>query len=385
MQQNEPVKLSSIIATKIVEAAKETIAYNINIMDDQGVIIASCSPARIGTFHEIASKIINGPDDLIETYDTNNLLGTHPGINTAIKYQNKKVGVLGITGSPDEVRPFMHVLKLAVETMLEFELEQQTYVLQYTQQQHLEAGFLYGSASENNLVKWASELNLDTSVYRIPIMVRAATQLSFSQKMQLADSLTASAHHSAQDFLAQWPRKEFTIFKAIPSDADSIQNYRLIIEEYLTPFIEQLNHLGVGVRICTGSFCNSLGLYHEAYKRAHWLMDSGLGEKRPVVFFYDHIRDWIDSFIPATELRDIYQFFLRDSDDDEFIKRMVSARKALSANNYNFVKASQQLFIHKNTLFSWINDVRKRFNIDPVQNPNDRAFWNYLCRYYEQR
>ena len=46
---------------------------------------------------------------------------------------------------------------------------------------------------------------------------------------------------------------------------------------------------------------------------------------------------------------------------------------------------SQSLFIHKNTLFSWMNDIRQRLRIDPVQNETDRAFWEYLCMYYEHR
>jgi carbohydrate diacid regulator len=117
IRQSAPVQLSSVIATKIVEVAQETIDYNINIMNAQGIIIASSTPARVDSFHEIAYKVITGPEDQIETYNTDNLLGTRTGINIAIKYQDQKVGVLGITGFPDEIRPFVHVLKLAVESI----------------------------------------------------------------------------------------------------------------------------------------------------------------------------------------------------------------------------------------------------------------------------
>lgn len=379
-----PVHLSRTLAQKIVDSTKGTMQYNINIMDQQGIIIASRSPGRIDTFHEIAYRIITGPDDMIETWDNGNLIGTHPGINIAIKHQNQKIGVLGITGNPDEIRPFVLILNLAVETMLEYELEQQSYVLKYSQQQHLEAGFIYGTTTEKNLVKWANELNLDTGIYRIPIMIRTERPLDFSQKTALTGILTSSPGHSAQDFYTQWPRKEFTIFKAAPDDA--MQNYRGAIEEFLEPFRAKLKAQNIRVYICTGSFCNQLGHYYDSYKRAHWLMDTIVdGNDATVAFFYDHIDQWMNSFIPATEFREIFQFFVSDSESEEFIQRMLSARKALTKNNYNFVKASQQLFIHKNTLFFWVNDVRKRFNIDPVQSLSDRSFWSYLCDYLESR
>ncbi|MGI6238798.1 MAG: CdaR family transcriptional regulator [Christensenellales bacterium] len=384
-RQGVPIELSTMIATKIVETAKETIDYNINIMNAQGIIIASSTPSRIDSFHEIAHTIIMGENDRIETYNTDNLLGTRMGINTALKYQNQKVGVLGITGKPDEIRPFVHVLKLAVESMLAYELEQQSYVLKYTQQQHLESGFIYGAASEANLNKWAGELNLDSAVFRIPLLIRVDRYLEFPQKMALSEVLTSDKLHSAQDFITQWPRKEFTVFKAFDAQAEHVRGYRDIIREYLDGFIRALGRMGIEVRVSAGSFCNALGKYHEAYEHAHWLLDLCAESSATIEFFYDHIRQWIDSFVPATELRDIYRYFVDENDESEFIDRMIAARQALSDHNYNFVKASRQLFIHKNTLFGWVNDVRKRYNIDPVQNRADRVFWQYLCSYCERR
>ena len=379
-----PIHLSRTLAQKIIDTTHNTIPYNINIMDPQGIIIASRSPARIDTFHEIAYRIITGPEEMIETKDTSNLIGTHSGINIAIRHQNQKIGVLGITGAPDEVRPFILILKLAIETMLKYELEQQSYVLKYSQQQHLEAGFIYGTSTDKNLVKWANELNLDTSIYRIPIMIRTERPLSFTEKNTMTALLTSAPNSTCQDFYTQWPRKEFTIFKA--ASDDPVQNYRTAIEEFLEPFRANLEARDIRVYICTGSFCNQLEHYYDSYKRAHWLMDTIVaGNLTGIEFFYDHVNEWMNSFIPTTEYRDIFNFFVQDSISDEFIHRMLSARKALTKNNFNFVNASQQLFIHKNTLFCWINEVRKRFNIDPVQNLNDRSFWSYLCDYLQNR
>ena len=59
-------------------------------------------------------------------------MGAKPGINLPIEYNNKIIGVVGITGEPNEVIPFGEVIKMTVEMMLqqefllkELQLEQQ--------------------------------------------------------------------------------------------------------------------------------------------------------------------------------------------------------------------------------------------------------------------
>ena len=46
------------------------------------------------------------------------LEGSKPGVNLPIYLNEKLVGVVGITGEPEEVRPFGQLLKMSVETML---------------------------------------------------------------------------------------------------------------------------------------------------------------------------------------------------------------------------------------------------------------------------
>ena len=48
---NHLMKLDQIIAQKIVKQLSGVIKYNINIMDENGIIIASVDTARIGLFH----------------------------------------------------------------------------------------------------------------------------------------------------------------------------------------------------------------------------------------------------------------------------------------------------------------------------------------------
>lgn len=57
---------------------------------------------------------------------------------------------------------------------------------------------------------------------------------------------------------------------------------------------------------------------------------------------------------------------------------------ALISNNFNLVKASKDLFVHKNTLVYRLEKYKKKFRIDPVNNGRDRDFVRYLNYYIRQ-
>ena len=379
-----PITINREMANRIVDSAKKTINYNINIMNENGIVIASSNPMRVGSFHEIAYQVINGPHDLQEINNADELIGTRSGTNTVLKYKDYKVGVLGITGNPDEIRPFVSVLKLAVETMIEFEMQQQDYIQRTSQKNLFDGGLMYGSATDVDLVRWATELKIDRAIYRIPLWINVDSNISVSYKSMLLEALMKNKHYSVQDIMTQWKDNGLVIFKSFANIKQAYASFRDNIFEFLEDFIGQLEAAGLHVRVFTGSFCKALGRYHEAYKRALWIYEHCHQTDNKIEHFYDHIGKWMKSLIPAKELHDIYRFFATEC-DEKYIEQMINTEEALSSSNYNFERASQKLYVHKNTLFLWMNNFRKLYNIDPVQNPYDRSFWSYLCYYLKSK
>lgn len=54
-----------------------------------------------------------------------------------------------------------------------------------------------------------------------------------------------------------------------------------------------------------------------------------------------------------------------------YIKIIVNT---LDKCNYNFNKVSEQLFVHKNTVFFRLDKIKEFLEIDPVKNACDRHF-----------
>ena len=46
------------LAEKIIDKLADCTDYNVNIMNDKGIIVASKDKSRVGTFHEVALEIV---------------------------------------------------------------------------------------------------------------------------------------------------------------------------------------------------------------------------------------------------------------------------------------------------------------------------------------
>ena len=105
-------------AQLIVDEIKKAIHRDLNIMDDDGTIIASTDHNRIGTLHEGARRLLQtGQEELIITADCEEG-GTKRGINLPINIQGKNVGVIGITGPPNEVADLGSAIQKMTEIMV---------------------------------------------------------------------------------------------------------------------------------------------------------------------------------------------------------------------------------------------------------------------------
>lgn len=114
------MKISKASAQQIVEEIGKLVKQNINLMDETGHIIASNDPRRIGNFHEGAYRIIT--NRLKELYITPELEQTLPmvrqGINLPIEVDGNMEGVIGITGSYDQVIEYGQIVKKMAEILI---------------------------------------------------------------------------------------------------------------------------------------------------------------------------------------------------------------------------------------------------------------------------
>ncbi|EPN13600.1 sugar diacid recognition, partial [Pseudomonas syringae pv. actinidiae ICMP 19070] len=104
--------LDRALAQDIVDRAMAILPYNVNVMDYLG--------ERLCTRHEGAQRVLaNGQVVEIDSLAALRLGGVKPGVNLPLMLDHQLVGVLGITGEPDEVRVYGELVKMTAEMLME--------------------------------------------------------------------------------------------------------------------------------------------------------------------------------------------------------------------------------------------------------------------------
>ena len=88
--------ISEAAACSIVREIREITGRNINIMDQDGVIVASTDPQRVGQRHAGACQVLEqGLASLVVQEDEPRPDGARRGINLPICLDGQTVGVIG--------------------------------------------------------------------------------------------------------------------------------------------------------------------------------------------------------------------------------------------------------------------------------------------------
>lgn len=95
----------SAVAQEIIDAVASLVGgRTINIMDTEGIIIASSDSSRIGSYHKGAAEaVLNRKDVHISPEELPFYPGAKEGINMPIIKDDQILGVVGIYGEPSEV------------------------------------------------------------------------------------------------------------------------------------------------------------------------------------------------------------------------------------------------------------------------------------------
>ncbi|MFU0799561.1 MAG: Transcriptional regulator, CdaR [Xylanivirga thermophila] len=365
------------LAKKFIEQVTQYTDYNINIMDHKGIIIASSDPKRVGSFHQVAYNIVNGTDDIVETFDNNDYPGVLPGINMVIKLEGKREGCVGITGSPDEIKPIALITKMAIEAMLAYEKQKEAIYRRQNRKEYFRHMLTdEGSIDPNVIRALAKELLYSEDIIRIPILCRTKDP----ETKMLLEMIKSNSCHSLEDISFVIDEEHILIFKTMPQKGKNIfAEYKYIIADYLSPTLKWLREHEKGYKLYIGTFQSSFSQYYFAYQHCKWL-ECHINTKSTAEYFYDHVGQYINSVIPRNELQRIFN--VHDSKlSESFKQNYIEMVGHLINNNYNMVATAEQMYIHKNTLLYRYNKMRSELNLNPQASSYDRRFMDAFYIY----
>jgi len=386
------MKITHKLAQDIVDKTMNILGKNINIMDENGVIIGSGDKSRLNQFHEGAAQVIKKGEKLeIYSKDINHLVGARPGINLPIEHNNKIIGVVGITGEPNEVSPFGEVVKMTVEMML-----QQEFLLKEIQlEQQARRNFIHDLISgrigndPDLFITRGQIVGYDILIPRVALVIDIYQfEKTAKQSLQTFKGLKEGEIYlqrlkndvlktvqrifmnTPQEIVSYTGGDRFVVLKTINlKDTDEILRKKLFrMGERIKNTISQKMKFKVTIGI--GEHHEGIQGLNKSFKEATQALDVGTKLERAGDIY--HIGNLGVGKLLA-EIREESQrefmgktiYSVKNNKKKKINETLLETLKAFFDNNLSISKTAQAIYIHRNTLLYRLRRVKEITGLDP--------------------
>lgn len=369
------------IAQQIVDEINTTISRDLNIMDSDGIIVASTDAARVGTLHTVARDLLKSGQDSYIVHTDDLTAGCRRGINLPITIKGERLGVVGITGDPAEVSGLGKVIQKMTEIML-IEVQQQAALsyLETTKHNFIER-LLFGDVSDTrNLRITANGLDFD--------LFAPKTLALFGP---IGDSLMLPSELAGQGGGVGVLRMVQNLLKSSRSICVPINGNILVL------FNE--NQLSA-IRAQALSICQSISSFYDRsiycgisqhaqdytelpqkYKQALTACRVAASSGGSVVaVFNEQSLPFIIQSIPEYTMNTLMATTFARCDEAERVE-LLATLSLYFKHGGNTALAAEALFIHPNSFLYRLNKVKLKTGLDPRQ-PMDCSLLGLIVAYY---
>ncbi|MFP7298926.1 CdaR family transcriptional regulator [Neobacillus niacini] len=351
--------LNQSLAQEIVNRTMKIIKRNINVMNEKGVIIGSGDKKRIDSIHEGAVRVIETQSGFeISGSEAETLQGVKAGINLPINFHEKVVGVIGITGDPDEIRNYGELVKMAAEMIL-----QQAVLIDEMQwderlKEELTSQLLHRAGNLDSLYfERVKRLGINLDIPRVAIILKVQNQ--------------------SQGY--KWIRDKLEKDDLYVMDHDHIVLLKKVVmsqtEWDYSKTLNQMEKWAVGLGNYQETYCKiAVGTCHpaleglsESYQEAVYTLN--VGEKldpHKTIYFYEDYK--LPIFLArANQLgigEEIGPYFQKLKQHDKK-GELLETLAVFIEENGDVNKVAGRLFIHRNTLRYRLVRIAELTNKDP--------------------
>ena len=334
-------------AQRIVGEIGNIVRQNINMMDEQGYIIASTDATRIGNFHEGAQRIVE--QQLDELYITPEAATptARAGLNLPIQHKGRIVGVIGITGEYTQVIGYGQVVKKMTEILMRESTEQDEKRLDLRVHSRFLEDWVLGNGltQPQALGERGLALGIDVTLPR-RVMVVSVQELdryidtAAGQKLieKLETAVASIAEEDAANIILRNTARQILLLRAHTG-------------AQLTAFAQRLCGMArekFGVRLAVGIDGGAADV-HKAYAQANKAWRSARREPGGILA-YDHVT--LELFLGdiPKHAKEEYLHKVFGGCSYEELCRWIGLLEAYFAAEGSISSAADALYVHKNTL-----------------------------------
>lgn len=357
--------ISSESAMAVAREISSIIGHDVNMMDARGVIIASTDALRIGTFHAGAERLLREHLDELMIAGDDEYEGSRPGINLPIVFDQKVVGVVGVTGEREEVERYGRVIKkmteiLLLESWVEGRRKMRAEVLNGFVEE-----WLFGSGDfDEAFVDRGRQIGIDVTLPR-QVLIAGLSPVDIPQDSNDAQTLS----HAVEEAIAQtlslrknsaWHRTAFQFTCLVPAG----QEWEL--KELARDMVEQSLHkagttLVIGIddsRLLPGEIRVAYGNATKAYQAA--LTDPS----SPMKLFSELYLELFVNEVPR-QTRRLFIDKVFKGCNSPTKRRFETFLKVFFKCGCSVRKTAASLIFHKNTIEYKLRKIAEKTGLDP--------------------
>ncbi|WP_207282955.1 sugar diacid recognition domain-containing protein [Pseudomonas sp. FW300-N2F2] len=350
-------ELDHDLAQDIVDRAMAILPYNVNVMDNQGLILGSGERDRVNTRHEGAQLVLaNGRVVEIDEHTAMHLKGVQPGINLPLMLDQRLIGVLGITGEPAQLRTYAELVRMTAE-MLVGQRNQQAEQQWRRQRCDDLLALLLGDAGDSpRLLDEARQMGLKPQLSRVPYLFELGLEHGPGQTVETLSAWLMSRYPDSWCLTSS----KSSLLWCRPVTA-SVENERLLA---------RLDGLGWSIlRVAVGGQAEGLAGLRRCYRRVGDLLAYGrdvLPQSRmltlnryrlPVMLWRHRSDDALDELL--TPLRKV---IAKDSNG-----QLLATLRSWCEHDGQSQACAEALGIHRNSLRYRMERIAELSGVDPLR------------------
>ncbi len=379
------------LAQPLVDKAIAIIKRNVNIMNADAIIIASGDPKLIGVFHEGADSVIKygNPIEVLPE-QVGVLKGViRPGVNLPIAFGGKTIGVVGVSGHPDEIRSNVGLVKVMVELMLEQLVLKKQLELEQRANESFLNDLLTGNTGDHEelFVNRAGILGYDLGVSRYAVVInidrfsevvekKFASQSGIRAELALQElkekvfsCIKKIAMPDGVGIAIFVGGDEFAILQSCDIKTDAARWRREVEQAIELLKNEIMKETGLTITVGIGSGYQDFKQYCRSFQEGKNAIRIGQCLEGPgKAYWFDELKlENLLSLVPPTMLRNyadaVFPLLKLGKSEAEIIYTL----EVLFENALNPTQAAKKLFVHRNTVLFRLQKLYKDTGYRPVE------------------
>lgn len=370
------------LAPKIASSISQAIGYEVFITDEKAFLIGASENSRLGTFHEVAYKVITCRNKNQYKY-IKNKEGEKKGIILPIKLAGNIVGSIGIMGSSQELDKFGILVKSQAEVMIWEEIFYDSTLLREQALKNLMqeiSSFDSQKTEEFVLIAKGYKLGYDLKPPHIAIAVEYVDRNLSKLKIKEIDnyrelysksveieilSKIKNIFNKPEDIITPLGNDRFIILKLLKFNYDELEvlhEIKELCDRMRVRLLEKRITVNIGIGSIAKNITNISKSYHESFKAIE------IGKRvKPELGIY-MVNDFRMESLILNADKDVCESFIsnalknlkKQSDWIDLSKTV----KAWCECRFSQVEAAKELFIHRNTLNHRLNKISKLSGIN---------------------